>query len=369
MSQRGAAVLLALALLAPFAYASQASSSGQEAKTEKKDAKKKKPKEDVEAIGNRDVGKGVNFYSIEKEIALGKQFADEVERQAKVVRDPIVAEYVNRVGQNLARHSDSKFPFTFKVIESPEINAFALPGGFCFVNTGLILEAETEAEMAGVLAHEIAHVAARHGTRQATRGTLANLATLPLIIATGGWTGYAISQAAGLAIPVAFLQFSRAFEREADFLGIQYLYAAGYDPTAFVDLFEKLASLQKSKPSALAGVFSSHPMTDDRIEEAQSAMQRILPAKPEYVVSTSEFLKVKQRLAMLLDPKRSLAKAEDRPRLRQTGGGVIRPGDKQAQAEEKEDERPVLKRGGQQSGEKGQKEEEEEGPPVLKRQP
>lgn len=354
MPKSGAALILVLALLVPFSLSSQSSDKG---------TKKKKPKEDVEAIGNRDVGKGVNFYSIEKEIALGKQFADEIERQAKIVRDPIVAEYINRVGQNLARHSDSQLPFTFKVIESPEINAFALPGGFCFVNTGLILEAESEAEMAGVLAHEIAHVAARHGTRQATRGTLANLATLPLIIATGGWTGYAISQAAGLAIPIAFLQFSRAFEREADLLGIQYLYAAGYDPTAFVDLFEKLASLQKTRPSALAGVFTSHPMTDDRIEAAQSAMENILPAKPEYVVNTSEFLNVKKRLAMLMDPKRAVAKAEDRPRLRQAGGGVIRPDDRKAPADEDEDDRPVLRRGKQPG------EEEEEGPPVLKRDP
>jgi predicted Zn-dependent protease len=366
--KRHAALAVVLALLVPLWLVAQSNSDSD------KSSRRKKPKEDVEKIGERDVGKGLNLYSVEKEIALGKQFADEIERQAKIVRDPIVAEYVNRLGQNLARHSDSKFPFTFKVIESPEINAFALPGGFCFVNTGLLLEAETEAEVAGVLAHEIAHVAARHGTRQASRGTLANLATIPLIIATGGWTGYAISQAAGVAIPVAFLQFSRAFEREADLLGIQYLWAAGYDPTGFVDLFEKLASMQKTRPSALAGIFTSHPMTDDRIEAAQKAMETILPAKPEYVVNTSEFLRVKQRLAMLLDPKRQVAKAADRPRLRQAGsGGVIRPDDKPAQAEEDEEERPVLRRGSregapQQEG-RQQQEPEEDAPPVLRRQP
>jgi predicted Zn-dependent protease len=365
--KRHAALAVVLTLLAPFWLAAQ-SESGSE-----KSGRKKKPKEDVEKIGERDVGKGLNLYSIEKEIALGKQFADEIERQAKIVRDPIVAEYINRLGQNLARHSDAKFPFTFKVIESPEINAFALPGGFCFVNTGLILEAETEAEVAGVLAHEIAHVAARHGTRQASRGTLANLATIPLIIATGGWTGYAISQAAGVAIPVAFLQFSRAFEREADLLGIQYLWAAGYDPTGFVDLFEKLAALQKTRPSALAGIFTSHPMTDDRIEAAQKAMETILPARPEYVVNTSEFLRIKQRLAMLLDPKRQVAKAADRPRLRQAGsGGVIRPEDKPAQTEADEEERPVLKRGQREPGApttQGGQQQEEDAPPVLRRQP
>lgn len=333
MSRRGTALLLALALVLPIAGRSE-------------EDKKKKSKDDVEAIGERGVGKGLNLYSIEKEIALGKQFAEEIERQAKVVKDPVVAEYVNRVGQNLVHHSDSQLPFTFKVIESPEINAFALPGGFCFVHTGLILNADTEAEMAGVLAHEIAHVAARHGTRQASRGQIANLATIPLIIATGGWAGYGIQQAASIAIPVAFLQFSRGFEQEADYLGLQYLYAAGYDPTAFVDFFEKLASLQKTKPGALAGVFSSHPMTDDRIEASQKEMEEILPSKPEYVVNTSEFLKVKERLEALLDPKKAAGVTSGRPQVRETGKApVIKPEEqKPAKSDEEEDERPVLRR-------------------------
>src|SRR6476659_3178817 len=191
-------------------------------------------KKDPEEIGNRDVGKGVNFYSLEKEIALGKQLAQEVERQAKIIDDPVIAEYVNRVGQNLVRNSDAKVPFTIKVLDSEEVNAFALPGGFFFVNSGLMLKAESESELAGVMAHEIAHVAARHGTRQATRGQLVNLASIPLIF-MGGWTGYAVRQGAGLAIPLGFLTFSRGFESEADMLGLEYLFKSGYDPTAFVD--------------------------------------------------------------------------------------------------------------------------------------
>lgn len=313
----------------------------------KKDNNKKK-KDDVEAIGEREVDGSLNFYSIEKEIAMGRQFADEIERQAKIVTDPMVAEYVNRVGQNLVRHSDAKVPFTFKVIESPEVNAFALPGGFCFVHTGLLMEAETEAEMAGVLAHEIAHVAARHGTRQASRGQIANLATIPLVILTGGWAGYGIQQAANIAIPAAFMQFSRGFEREADFLGLQYLYAAGYDPTAFVDFFEKLASMRKTKPGALASVFSSHPMTDDRITAAQSEMQEILPKKPEYLVTTSEFLKVKDRITYLLDPRNQAEEKDDQPRIRRVRRGeVIRPPSDEPveQTDEPgEDDRPVLRR-------------------------
>src|ERR1700747_3273432 len=244
----------------------------------------KDKKDDPEEIGNRDVGKGVNWYSIEKEIAIGKQLAQQVERQAKIIDDPVIAEYVNRVGQNLVRNSDAKVPFTIKVIDSEDVNAFALPGGFFFVNSGLILKADTEAELAGVMAHEIAHVAARHGTRQATRGEVMNLASIPLIF-MGGWAGYGIREAASILVPVGFLRFSRAFESEADLLGLEYMYKTGYDPTAFVDFFEKIESLEKTKPGAISKLFSSHPPTEDRIKAAQTNIQRYLKEKPEYVLN------------------------------------------------------------------------------------
>jgi predicted Zn-dependent protease len=303
----------------------------------------KDKKNDPEEIGNRDVGKGVNFYSLEKEIALGKQLAQEVERQAKIIDDPVIAEYVSRVGQNLVRNSDAKVPFTIKVLDSEEVNAFALPGGFFFVNSGLILKAESESELAGVMAHEIAHVAARHGTKQATRGEIVNLASIPLIF-MGGWTGYAIRQGAGLAIPMGFLNFSRGFEREADYLGLQYLYKTGYDPTSFVDFFEKIQSMEKKKPGTVSKVFSTHPMTDDRIKSAQDEIQKILVAKPEYVVNTSEFNDVRNRLAMLHNHRKVESEDPNRPRLRRAPGSGTAPIDGDDKSKPDQDERPTLKR-------------------------
>ena len=307
----------------------------------------KDKKQDPDEIGNRDVGKGVNFYSIEREIALGKQLAQEVQRQAKVVDDRIVSEYVSRVGQNLVRNSDAKVPFTIKVLDSEEVNAFALPGGFFFVNTGLILKADSEAELAGVMAHEIAHVAARHATKQATRGQIVNLASIALIF-MGGWTGYAIRQGAGLAIPLGFLQFSQGFEREADYLGLQYLYKAGYDPAAFVDFFEKIQSMEKKKPGTLSKVFSTHPMTDSRIKAAQAEIQKVLVAKAEYVVSTSEFNEVKARLAILHNRRKvDTEKDSNRPRLRHATGTGSGPAAENAGDDKQkpdQDERPTLKR-------------------------
>src|SRR4051812_47945016 len=304
--------------------------------------KKKNPDE----IGNREVDKGINFYSLEKEIGLGKGLAQEVERQAKVIDDPVIAEYVNRVGQNLVRNSDAKVPFTIKVLDTEEVNAFALPGGFFFVNSGLILKAESESELAGVMSHEIAHVAARHGTKQATRGELANLMTIPLIF-MGGWAGYAIRQGAGLAIPMGFLTFSRGFEREADYLGLQYLYKSGYDRTAFVDFFEKIQSLEKKKPGTVSKVFSTHPMSDDRIKAAQNEIQRDLAPKPEYVVNTSEFNDVRARLAMMHNKRKPEAEDPSRPRLRRAPGSTSGPVDVDEDGKKTKtdsDERPTLKR-------------------------
>ena len=275
------------------------------------------PKDDVEQIGDRDVGKGMNFYSLEEEIALGKSMAQQVEQQSRIIQDPVVSEYVNRIGQNLVRNSDAQVPFTIKVIDDPSWNAFALPGGFFYVNTGLILAAETEAEIAGAMAHEIAHVAARHGTKNASKAELANWLSLPLIF-LGGPVGFGARSAAGLLIPMKFLQFNRGAEREADYLGLQYLYKTGYDPDAFVDFFEKMQAREKNRPGSLAKAFSTHPMTPDRIDAAQDEIVTILPPRDEYVVTTGEFERVHARLRMLDNRGRveETQEENDRPTLR-----------------------------------------------------
>src|SRR5271156_5099670 len=257
-------------------------------------------KADVSAVGNRSVGHGLNFYSLEHEIQLGKQLSSEVERQAKFINDPVVTEYVNRVGQNLVRNSDAQVPFTIKVIDSDVVNAFALPGGFFYVNSGLILHADEESEMAGAMAHEIAHVCARHGTKTATKGEIMQLASIPaMIFIPYGWAGYAIYQGMNFAIPLTFLKFTRDQEREADYLGLQYMYKAGYDPNAFMSFFEKVEALEKKQPGTIPKVFSTHPPTPDRIEASQKEIATILPARDEYIVSTSEFDDIKARLATI----------------------------------------------------------------------
>lgn len=283
----------------------------------KKTVKPRNSKEDVDAIGNRNVGKGVNFYSLEHEIALGKGLAQEVERTSKLIDDPVVTEYVNRVGQNLVRNSDAQVPFTIKVIDSDEVNAFALPGGFFYVNSGLILRAQEESELAGVMAHEISHVTARHGTKQATKGEIMQLATIPLILlGPGGWAGYGIYQAANLAIPISYLKFSRDAEREADFLGIEYMYKAGYDPNSYVTFFERIQADEKRRPGTIPKFFSTHPPTPERIADAQKEIARILPEKDEYIVTTSEFDSVKARLRNVMFARKVQDNGPGKPTLR-----------------------------------------------------
>ena len=282
--------------------------------------------EDVNAVGNRCIGcRGVgNWYSTDGEIKMGKQFADEIEKSARFITDPVVDEYVNRVGQNIVKNSDCKVPFTIKVIDSDEINAFALPGGFFYVNSGLILAADEEAELAGVMAHETAHVCAHHAAREMTRLNYTQIGMIPLMIMLPyDWTGYGIYEAAQLAIPITFLQFSRDFEAQADYLGVQYMYRAGYDPQAFITFFEKVQALEKRKPGLVAKAFSDHPQTPDRILHTQEEIARILPARDEYTVTTSEFDDVKARLARIENKRRLTdTKGPNKPSLRRASTGT-----------------------------------------------
>jgi beta-barrel assembly-enhancing protease len=282
--------------------------------------------DDVAAIGTRNIGgRGLgNWYSTDWEIRTGKQYSMEIEKSAHLVTDPVVVEYVNRVGQNIVKNSDCKVPFTIKVIDSDEINAMALPGGFFYVNSGLIMAADEEAELAGVMAHETAHVCAHHAARQMTKLNYMQIGSIPLIIFTeGSWTGYGIYEASQLAIPISFLQFSRMDEAEADWLGVQYMYKSGYDPQAFVQFFEKLDALEKHKPGTLAKVFADHPQTPDRIIHSEEEIATILPARPDYVVTTSEFDDIKGRLARI-ENKRKINNGKDgnKPTLRRTSAST-----------------------------------------------
>jgi hypothetical protein len=285
---------------------------------------KKGSEEDVNAVGQRNIGgRGLgNWYSTNWEISNGKQYSMEIEKSSHLVTDPVVVEYINRIGQNLVKNSDAKVPFTIKVLDTDEINAMALPGGFFYVNSGLILACDSEDELAGVMAHEIAHVAAHHAAREMTKMNYMQLGQIPLIIFTQGtWTGYGIYEASQLAVPLTFLQFSREYEAEADFLGIQYMYKAGYDPQGMVSIFEKLSALEKHKPGALSKAFSDHPATPDRIAAVENEIATILPAEPQYMVTSSEFDQVKARLARIQN-KRGLndRKGNSKPTLRRVGG-------------------------------------------------
>lgn len=291
---------------------------------------------DIDAIGNRNIGcqrSLGNWFSLEKQIAMGREYSQQVEATSKLITDPAITEYINRVGQNLVRNSDALVPFTIKVLDTDDVNAFALPGGFFYVDSGLILAADNEAELAGVMAHEIAHVAACHAAREISRSQLMSLASIPLIF-VGGGIGYAAQSIVGVAAPLGFMKFSRGFESEADYLGIEYMYKAGYDPQALTAFFEKVKAMEKQKPGTLAKAFDTHPQTPDRIEKTQHEINTLLPPKPEYRLDTSEFEDVKARLAALENRhKLDRSHGGDGPTLRRhshapDGGGGSDDGDK-----------------------------------------
>lgn len=295
----------------PAKAASKAGPKAPETAATPEPAKPLSDKENPALIGKRKINNGSDKFfgwlggSAEKEMAIGRQLAAQVEQQAKMVDDPMITEYVNRVGQNIVLHSDAKVPFTIKVIDSDEVNAFALPGGFFFVNKGLILAADNEAELAGVMAHEIAHVAARHAMENQGKGTFINYASLAGIIFGGPIISQVLYNGGGIMSALAGLKFTRGAETEADSLGVQYLYASGYDPQAMSSMFEKLASKNKKKAGTIQKLFSTHPQSLDR-RDASMALVARFPEKEEYVISTSEFQRVKAHLLKVTNAKANI---------------------------------------------------------------
>ena len=271
-------------------------------------------KYDAELIGPRARRDTIDLYALEKEHELGRRLARDVEANSKLIVDPAIDEYVNRLGQRIVLHSDAQVPFTIKVIESNDINAFALPGGYLYVDSGLILAADNEAELAALMAHEVAHVAARHDSRMARQKRIWTLMT------------YCSGPAGGpvkLAGYLWSMKLRRRAEREADFLGLEYQYATGYDPLAFVEFFERLHREQNEKDNFIAKALVTHPMTEDRIRRAEQELSTLLPPRDESVVDTSDFREVKSRLA---DIMRGAGKSEGgRPVLRRHGNEDSRP--------------------------------------------
>ena len=306
---------------------------------------------DLNAIGNRNVGcnRGLgNWYSLDAQVKMGQEFAQQVEQTSHLITDPVVNEYVNRLGQNLSRNSDTHLPFTIKILDVEEPNAFALPGGYMFVNAGTLLMADDESELAGVMAHEIGHVAACHAAREATRGTLAQLAMIPVVIMTGGIAGIGANEAANFGIPAVFSKFGRNFEAQADYLGIQYAYKSGYDPNGMINFFEKLQTLEKRRPGVATKLYGDHPQTPDRIAQSQREIGSILPPRGQYIVDTSDFQQAKKRLALVMKHKlQKDGKDAQKPDLRRTAGDK-NPADKSPDQNDKnpgqDDDRPVIKR-------------------------
>jgi beta-barrel assembly-enhancing protease len=298
-------------------------------------------KDDVDAIGSRKVAHR-SIISEQKEIAIGKQFSQQVDRQSKLVTDPVVTEYVNRVAQNVARNSDLKIPLTVKVIDDPSINAFALPGGFLYVNTGVIKNADEESQLAGVIAHEIGHVAARHWASMMTKQTLLQFAMIPLMFTPMSIGAYYGISAAMQGLPIMFLKFTQQQEAEADYLGLQYMYKAGYDPESYVTFFGKVAEMERHQPGSVPEIFMDHPPTPDRIINCEKEIKSILPKKPEYLVSTSEFNDMKSRMTTVLMAQNRSKPGS--PTLQKRKGGGSTTGGTTTTADDGSDQPPVLKR-------------------------
>lgn len=252
------------------------------------------------ALGAAAVPGQIFGLSEKREIELGTQAAAEIEKQQPVLPDKPTRRYVNRLGQALVHKSGrSNIAYQFRVINSPQINAFALPGGFIYVNRGLIEAADNESELVGVLGHEIAHVVARHSAEQIKRAQVAGLGLGVLDLILGrGTRGQVASAAAQMVTAGTFFKFSRDMEREADRLGAKNVYDTGWEPNGMISFFEKLASLQKRQPNAVATFFSTHPNPSERADNIADLIESF-PPRRDLRTDSRDFQNIKARLKRL----------------------------------------------------------------------
>lgn len=302
----------------------------------------KSKKDNPNDIGNRKVA-GWSLISRQKEMAIGKQYAEQIDHSAKLIKDPVVNEYVNRVEQNIAQNSDAQFPISVRVIDDPSINAFTLPGGFMFVDSGTILAADNEAELAGVLAHETGHVAERSWASEMTKREIMQFAMLPLMFTPMSiGTYYAVSGIMSTGIPIAFLKFDRNQEEGADFLGIQYMWKAGYDPQDLVTFFGKVVNEERQSPGSVSQIFMDHPPTPDRIIKCEEEIKGLLPKRSEYLINTSEFNDIKARLITDLRVPRNIHRGNQPTLERRQTAGHPPPQGGGGQGSDTGDQPPVL---------------------------
>ncbi len=355
---------LALPLMAGDNNSSTDSSTSKSEKKKDENKKDESKKDNVYDIGDRKVA-GFSIISAQKEISIGKQYADQMDRQMKLITDPVVTEYVNRIEQNIARNSDAKFPISVKVIDNPTIDAATLPGGFMYMNSGTILAADSEAELAGVLCHETGHVALRSWASEATKSELMEFAMIPLMFTPMGiGTYYGMQAAMSSGLPIAFLKFSRNQEEAADFYGMQYMWKTGYDPNAMMAMWGKVLNEERQSPGSVSQLFDTHPPTPDRIIKDEEEIQTILPPRPEYLENTSEFNDIKARLLTDLRVHRDLHMPGQPTLKRRQRTAGNRPGS-QGGGGNSGDQPPVLGQPNQTGNQGGQGGNTSDQPPVL----
>lgn len=248
---------------------------------------------------------GFNLFSPQQDIDLGQKYSHEVERQLSMCNDPRVDTYLNTLGKRLAAHSPgAPYPYQYKCVNDMAINAFALPGGFIYINRGVIELTDDEGQLAGVMAHETSHVALRHSTNQLTK---LYAAEIPLAL-LGGFMGNSTIASVLTQLGVQngmqliFLRFSRTDESQADILGTQILYDADYDPRAMAQFFEKIEAESKSRPIEF---LSDHPSPENRVQGVQEEVQRLGGPPPNYKTDSPEFQEIKRMVhALPLPPKK-----------------------------------------------------------------